>query len=76
MGKSHSLVKKHTTEAVPQQFHLCIDYRKVKSLLPAVTPAAGTKKALLPLPKLMNSLQYSKEQSTSQHWISKVVTTT
>ena len=49
------VVKKHTPEGVPQQFHLCIDYRKLNSLLPAVTPAMGTKKGaftLMPLPKI------------------------
>ena len=37
-------VKKHTPEGSPQQFQLCIDYRKLNSLLPAITPATGTKK--------------------------------
>ena len=49
------VVKQYTPEGAPQQFHLCIDYRKVNSLLPAVTPAVGTKKgahALMPLPKI------------------------
>ena len=49
------IVKKHTPEGVPQQFHLCIDYRKVNSSLPAVTPAVGTKKGALthmPMPKI------------------------
>ena len=49
------IAKKHTPEGAPQQFHLCIDYRKVNSLLPAVTPAAGTKKGtftLMPLSKI------------------------
>ena len=48
------VAKKHTLEGAPQQFCLCIDYRKVNSLLPAVKPADGTKKgalALMPLPK-------------------------
>ena len=49
------VVKKHPPEGVPQQFCLCIDFRKLNSLLPAVTPAMGTKKgtfALMPLPKI------------------------
>ena len=49
------IVKMHTPEGVPWQFHLCIDYRKFNSLLPAVTPAVGTKKgafALIPLLKI------------------------
>ena len=49
------VVKKHTTEGAPQKFHLCISYRKVNSLLPAVTPAGGTKKGaltLMTLPKI------------------------
>ena len=41
------VVKKHTPEGSPQQFRLCIDYRKLHSLLPSVTPATGTKKVLL-----------------------------
>ena len=42
-------------ECAPQQFHLSIDYRKVNSLLPAVTPAGGNKKGavtLMPLSKI------------------------
>ena len=49
------IVKKHTPEGVPQQLHLCMDYRRVNSLLPAVTLAAGKKEgvfALMPLPKI------------------------
>ena len=45
------VVKEHTPEGAPPQFCLYIDYRKVKSLLPAV----GTKKStftLVPLPKI------------------------
>ena len=48
------VVKKHTPEASSQQFWLCIDYRKLKSLLPTITPATCTKKgtfALMPLLK-------------------------
>ena len=37
------VVKKNSPEGLPQQFHLCIDYRKLNSLLLAVTPATGTK---------------------------------
>ena len=42
-------------EGAPQQFCLWTDYRKLCSLLPAVTPVIGTKKgtfALMPLPKI------------------------
>ena len=49
------VVKKHTPEGLPQQFHLCIDYRKLNSLLSAITLAASTKKGtftLTALPKL------------------------
>ena len=49
------IVKKHTWEGAPQQFHLCMNYRKVNSILPGVTPVVGTKKGtltLLPLPKI------------------------
>ena len=49
------VVKKHTPEGLPQQFCLCIDYRKLNSLLLAVTPATGTKKGtftLMPLLKI------------------------
>ena len=49
------IVQKHASEGVPQQFNLCIDYRKLNSLLPGVMPAMGTKKdtfALMPLPKI------------------------
>ena len=54
------VVKRQTLEGSPQQFHLCIDYRKLNSLLPAVTPAMGTMKGaftLMPLPKI-NYLHY------------------
>ena len=51
------IVKKHTPEGAPQQFCLCTDYRKLNSLLPAVTSAVGTKKKTLShlcfCPKLM-----------------------
>ena len=49
------VLKKHTPEGAPQQFCLCIGYRKLNSLLPAVTPDTGTKKgafALVPQPKI------------------------
>ena len=49
------VIKKQTLEGAPQQFHLCINYRKVNSLLPALTPVEGTKKGtltLMPLPKI------------------------
>ena len=74
------VMKKHTPEGLPQQFCLCIDDRKLNSLLLAVTPAMGTNKGafthFMPLPKLMNYLHHEKEQSTSKHLISTVVTTT
>ena len=49
------VVKKHTPEGALEKFCLCIDYRKLNSLLQAVTPAMGTKKeafALMPLLKI------------------------
>ena len=49
------VVKKHTPENPPQQFQLCVDYGKLNSLLPTITPATGTKKGsltLMPLPKI------------------------
>ena len=49
------VVKKHIHKGWPQQFCLCINYRKLNSLLLAVTAATGTKKgtpALMPLPKI------------------------
>ena len=55
VGKPHYNCQKHTPVSALQQFRLCIDYRKLKSLLPSVTPATGTKKgtfALVPLPKI------------------------
>ena len=55
MGKPHCSSEKCTHEGLPQQFYLCIDYRKLNSLLLAVTPATGTKKGtfeLMPLPKI------------------------
>ena len=48
------VVKKLTPEGLPWQLHLSIDYRKLNSLIVAVTPAMGTKKGtftLMPLPK-------------------------
>ena len=53
MGKHHSHSQK--TPGAPQQFCFCRDHRKLNSLLPAVTPALGTKKGgftLMPLPKI------------------------
>ena len=55
MGKPHSISPKHTPEGMLQQLCLCIDYRHLNSLLPAVTPAMGAKKGaftLMPLPKI------------------------
>ena len=67
MGSPIVVVKKHTSKGAAQQFHLCIDYRKVNYLLPAVTPAVGTKKgafALIPLPKIDELFALLKEQRT------------
>ena len=55
MGSPIVVVKKHTSQGALKQSHLCIDYRKLSSLLPTVAPATGTKKgtfALMPLPKI------------------------
>ena len=63
------VVRKHTPEGAPQQFQLCISYRKLYSLLPAIIPATSNKKgtlALTPLPKKMSYLHYSVEQNSSQ----------
>ena len=49
------VAKRHTAEGASQQLQLCIDYRKVNSLLPAVTPLGDSKKsalALIPLAKI------------------------
>ena len=48
-------MKKHTPEGSPQQFWMCISYRKLNSILPAITPATSNKKgilALMPLPNI------------------------
>ena len=55
MGKPHYSSEKHTHEGLSQQFHFCINYRKLTSLLLAVTPAIGIKKgdlSLMPLSKI------------------------
>ena len=52
MGKPYYSCQKKT---LLQQFRLCIDYRKLNSLLNSVTPATGTKRgafSFLPLPKI------------------------
>ena len=49
------VVKNHTPEGSPQQFRLCIDYRKLNSVVPSVILTTGSKKvtfALMPLPKI------------------------
>ena len=49
------VVKNHTLKGSPQQFQLCVDYRKLNSYLPTITPATGTNKGaltLMPLPKM------------------------
>ena len=54
-GKPYCSCQKHTPEGSSQQFRLCVDYRKINSLLPSVTSATGTKKGtftLMPLPKI------------------------
>ena len=55
MGKLHCGSEKIYTWSSPQQFHLCIDYRKLNSLLLAVKLATGTKKctfSLMTLPTI------------------------
>ena len=49
------VVKKHTPGGAPQQYQLCVDYRKLNSFSPAITLASGNKKdtfTLMPLPKI------------------------
>ena len=49
------VVKKHTPEGLPQQSFLHVNYRKLNSLLLAVTPATGTMKdafTIMPLLKI------------------------
>ena len=61
MGNPHCGSEKHTPEGLPQEFHLCTNYRKLNSLLLAVTPAMVTNKGaftLMPLPKLMSYWLY------------------
>ena len=58
------VVKKHTPKGSPQQFWLCVDYRKLSSLLPAITPATGTEKGtltLMLLPKIDKLFTLLKE---------------
>ena len=50
-----AVVKMHIPEGSPQQYQLCVDYRKLNSLLPTITPTLGNKKGPLrhmPLPKI------------------------
>ena len=47
------VVKKHISEGLPQQFCLCVNNRKLHSLLPAVTPPTCTKKGALTLMPLL-----------------------
>ena len=64
MGKPHCSINKHTPKGLPQQFHLCMDYRVFNYLLPAVTQAMGNKKgalALIPLPKIDELFALLKE---------------
>ena len=72
MGKPHSysLKNTHTPDSAPQQFCLCIDYRKLNSLLPTVTLTMHTKKgafALMPLPKIdeLNTLLKGEKYFTA-----------
>ena len=79
MGKPYLSCQKHIPEGSPQQFRLCIDYRKLNSLSPSVIQATGTKEgafALIHLPKIDELSIYSKEQGTLQPVTSAVVTTT
>ena len=46
------VVKKHIPKGSPQQFQLCVNYRKLNSLLPIITPATGTNKGALTLTPL------------------------
>ena len=73
------VVRKHMSRGALQQICLSINYRKINSLLLAVTKTGNTKKgtlALMLLPKIHELFALLKEQSTSLHWTSKVVTTT
>ena len=57
------VVKKHKLEGLPQQFHQCVDYGKLNSLLPAVIPSMDTKKGapgLMALPKIDELFALSK----------------
>ena len=49
------VVKTHPPEGLPLKFHLCINYRKLNSMLLAITPAVGTKKGALTLMSLPKS---------------------
>ena len=53
--KLYGSSEKYTPEGSPQPFCLCINYRKLNSLLPSITPAMCTKKGaftLMHLPKI------------------------
>ena len=55
MGKPYCTCQKHAPNGSPKQFRLCVDYKKLNSLLPSVTPATGTKEGtftLMPMPKI------------------------
>ena len=46
------VVKKHKPEGSPQQSYLCINYRKLNSLLPATMCTKKGTLSLMPLPKI------------------------
>ena len=54
MGKPYCSCQKHTPEGSPQQFRLCVDYRKLNFLLPSVPQQQALRKefSLMPLPKI------------------------
>ena len=68
--KFHISSKKHTPEGSPQQFCLCIDYKKLSSLLLPVMPAMSTKEdtfafmTLLKIEELFAMLKGAKSLTT------------
>ena len=74
------VVVKHTPEVSPQQFHVCIDYRKIKSLLLTVTSAMGTKKGTFctysPAENWQIICIFKRGKIFHSTWNSAVVTTT
>ena len=55
------LVTEHTPESTLQQFCFCIVYRKVNSLLPAVSTKKGTF-TLMPLPKIEELCPFNRSK--------------